>query len=87
MVFRFEKSETISFKNSGKTTKNKMKTFIYILITLALGLIVFNITMLNFDSLFEGDSLIALIGIVASLCAICILLIFRMSKSIENHHK
>ena len=64
-----------------------MKTFIYILIALALGLIVFNITMLNFDNLFEGDSLIALIGIVASLCAVCILLIFKMSKAIEKHHK
>lgn len=64
-----------------------MKTLIYILIALALGLIVFNITMLDFDNIFAGDSLIALIGIVASLCAICILLIFRVSKSIEKHHR
>jgi len=64
-----------------------MKVLIYILIAFALGLIVFNITMLNFDDLLGGDSLIALIGIVASLCAICILLIFRMSKAIEKHHR
>jgi hypothetical protein len=32
----------------------------------------------------EGDSLIALIGIVASLCAVFILIIFRMSKLIQE---
>lgn len=64
-----------------------MKIFTYILIFLALGLIVFNIFHLDFSNLFTSDSLIALIGIVASLCAIFILLIFRMSKSIEDKLK
>ncbi|MFN4197755.1 MAG: hypothetical protein ACK4FS_01880 [Flavobacterium sp.] len=64
-----------------------MKIFTYILIFLALGLIVFNIFHLDFSNLFASDSLIALIGIVASLCAIFILLIFRMSKSIEDKLK
>lgn len=59
-----------------------MKIFTYVLITLALGLIVFNITQLDFSNLFEGDSVIALISIAASLCAVCILLIFRSSKLI-----
>ncbi|ESU19962.1 hypothetical protein FCR2A7T_13710 [Flavobacterium cauense R2A-7] len=40
--------------------------------------------MLDFQNLFEGNSLIALIGIAASLCAVCILLIFRMSKMIDE---
>lgn len=61
-----------------------MKIFTYVLITLALGLIIFNITLLDFQNLFEGNSLIALIGIAASLCAVCILLIFRMSKMIDE---
>ncbi len=64
-----------------------MRTFTYILIFLALALVIFNITLLDFDNLFQGDSLIALIGVVASFCAILILLIFRTSKVIEEKHK
>ncbi|RRJ91693.1 hypothetical protein [Flavobacterium macacae] len=64
-----------------------MKIFTYILIVLALALIVFNITILDFDHLFEGDSVVGLIGIAASFCAIFILLIFRMSKMIEEKTK
>ncbi|GGB85180.1 hypothetical protein GCM10007424_26540 [Flavobacterium suaedae] len=61
-----------------------MKTFIYTLIAIAIGLIIFNITLLDFNNLFEGDSLIALIGIIASLCAVCILIIFKKAKQIEE---
>lgn len=64
-----------------------MKTFIYILIGLASAILIFNIIQLDFNNLFSGNSLIALIGIVASLCAICILLIFRTSKSIQDKYK
>lgn len=64
-----------------------MKVFIYILLALAFSLIVFNITQLDFNNLFSEDSLIALIGIVAAFCAIFILLIFKMSKSIEDKLK
>ncbi len=61
-----------------------MKIFTTILMVLALGLIVFNITLLDFKHPFEGNSIIAFIGIAASICAVLILLIFRMSKSIEE---
>ncbi len=61
-----------------------MKIFTYILIFLAIGLIIFNITLLDFSHLTEGNSLVALIGIVASICAVLILLIFKMSKSIVD---
>lgn len=64
-----------------------MKIFTSILIILALALIVFNITLLDFDNLFGGDSLVGLIGIAASFCAVFILLIFRMSKMIEEKTK
>ncbi len=64
-----------------------MKIFTNILIVLAVALIIFNITLLDFGNLFTGDSLIGLIGIVASFCAVCILLIFRMSKAIEEKSK
>jgi hypothetical protein len=61
-----------------------MKIFTTILIVLALGLIVFNITLLDFKNPLQGNSIIAFIGIAASICAVLILLIFRMSKSIEE---
>lgn len=61
-----------------------MKIFIYVLIAMAIALIAFNVTLLDFNNLLEGNSLIALIGIIASMCAVCILLIFRMAKTIEE---
>ncbi len=62
----------------------KMKFFIYTLIAIAVGLIIFNITLLDFNNLLKGNSLVALIGIVASLCAVCILIIFKLAKNIEE---
>ncbi len=53
----------------------------------AVALVIFNITLLDFKNLTEGNSMVALIGIVASICAILILLIFRMSKSIVEKTK
>jgi len=64
-----------------------MKIFTYILLALAVGLIVFNATLLDFNHVLEGNSLIALIGIVSSICAVLILLIFKMSKSIVEKQK
>lgn len=61
-----------------------MKIFTIVLIVLATALIIFNITMLDFENLFKGDSLVGLIGIAASICAVLILLIFRMSKAIQD---
>lgn len=61
-----------------------MKIFTNILILLALALIVFNVTLLDFSNPFKGESVVAFIGIAASLCAVLILLIFKMSKKIEE---
>nr|WP_294929713.1 hypothetical protein [uncultured Flavobacterium sp.] len=61
-----------------------MKIFTSILVLLALALIIFNISQLDFQNPFQGDSAVALIGIAASFCAVLILLIFRISKSIEE---
>ena len=63
------------------------KTFIIILIVIALALIAYNVSVLDFDAIFKGDSLIACIGIVASLCAIVLLLIFMTAKKIEKKIK
>jgi hypothetical protein len=59
-----------------------MKIFTNILVLLAVLLLVFNITLIDFQNPFDGDSVIALVGVVASFCAVLILLIFRMSKKI-----
>lgn len=64
-----------------------MKIFTTILIVIAFALIIFNVTLLDFENPLEGDSLVALIGIAAALCAVFILLIFRMSKKIEDKLK
>jgi hypothetical protein len=64
-----------------------MKIFTTVLLVLAIGLIIFNATMLNFENLFEGNSLVAIIGIAASICAVLILLIFMLSKKIEQKLK
>jgi heme/copper-type cytochrome/quinol oxidase subunit 2 len=64
-----------------------MKIFTTILIVLAVALIIFNISQLDFNKPFEGNSMVALIGIIASFCAVFILLIFKMSKKIEEKLK
>jgi hypothetical protein len=61
-----------------------MKIFTTLLIFLALALIIFNVTRLNFNNLIQGESFYALVGIAASFCAVLILLIFKMSKEIER---
>ncbi len=63
------------------------KTFIIIFVILALGLVVFNVTQLDFNHPFQGDSLIACIGIMASLCAIVVVLIYAASKKIAEKMK
>jgi hypothetical protein len=64
-----------------------MKIFVYILVTIAAGLCVFNITQLNSDTLFEGDSLIAAIGVLASACVIILLLILQTSLKIKSKQR
>jgi len=64
-----------------------MKKFIIIFTVVALALIVFNITKVDFNAPFEGDSSIAIISILALLCAIILLQILRLSKRIEQHLK
>lgn len=60
------------------------KALSLILIVLAVALIAYNVTLVNFQDPLEGNSVIALIGIVASLCAIVLLLIYITSKKIKD---
>lgn len=64
-----------------------MKILSIIISVLALALIAFNFTKVNFEAPFEGESIIALITILAALCAIVMMLILRISKRIEDKVK
>lgn len=64
-----------------------MKIFTYILTVIAIGLIAFNITKLDFDNLFEDESMTAVITIVCGLCAIVLLAIIRVSRRIDSKMK
>jgi|TARA_R100000479_G_scaffold28896_1_gene11389 hypothetical protein len=64
-----------------------MKIFIYILIVLAAGLMIFNATKLDFDHLLEGDSLVAAICLLAGACAILLLVILQVSQAIDKKKK
>ncbi len=60
------------------------KTLSVVFIVFALALVAYNVTLVDFNNPLEGDSVIALIGIVASSCAIVLLLISMTSKKIQK---
>ena len=64
-----------------------MKILTLVLTILAIGLIVFNATKVNFEAPFEGDSYTAILTIIAGLCAVILLQILRISKKIEALQK
>ena len=64
-----------------------MKIASIIISVLALILIAFNITKVDFNAPLEGQSIVALITILAGLCAIILMLILRISKRIEEKVK
>ncbi len=64
-----------------------MKVLIIIISVLAIALIGFNFTLVDFSDPFSGDSTIALITILAALCALLLMLILYTSKRIEEKVK
>ncbi|AUC82675.1 hypothetical protein [Lacinutrix sp. Bg11-31] len=64
-----------------------MKTLTLVLNIIAVVLIIYNATKLNFQEFFQGESMIAAITILASLCAILLLQVLRVSKKIEEKSK
>lgn len=64
-----------------------MKIFTLILNIIAAVLIIYNATKLDFKEPFQGESMIAAITILASLCAILLLQVLRISKKIEEKSK
>lgn len=61
-----------------------MKIFIYSLLVIAVGLIVYNSTFLDTNNLLSGDSATALVGILASSCVIVLMAILLISRSIAE---
>tara|TARA_B100000767_G_scaffold191839_1_gene179068 strand:+ start:754 stop:951 length:198 start_codon:yes stop_codon:yes gene_type:complete len=61
-----------------------MKYFNYIFISIAIILIVYNVTFLDFSNLTEGQSRVALIVILTGACAILLVLILRTAKKIAK---
>lgn len=64
-----------------------MKYFTILVTIIAVGLIIYNARILDFDNLFEGQSIVALITIFASLCAIILLQVLRLSKRVGDKLK
>lgn len=64
-----------------------MKIFNIIFTILAVGLIVYNATKLNFDALLQGESFTAVLTILVALCALILVQVLRISKKIEKLQK
>lgn len=61
-----------------------MKAFIYFLITVASALIIYNLTFVDFQNAFSGDSKTALIGVLASSIVVVLMVILLMSRAISE---
>ena len=51
---------------------------------LALLMVVFNATKIDYDAPLQGDSSVAVIGVLASTCAFLLLFILLLSKKIAE---
>ncbi len=63
-----------------------MKYFRYILLLIAFALMIYNATIIDFNAPFQGDSQIALIGILASACVIVLVLILIQAERVKQRH-
>ena len=61
-----------------------MKTFMRILMVLSLGMVIFNVTQVNWEDPLSDKSSIAVIGIMAALCAFLLILLLMISKKISK---
>lgn len=64
-----------------------MKIFTYVAVAISLALIVFNLFQIDYSNPFEGQSTVAIIGVVSGICAILLLVLLRFSKMIEEKTK
>lgn len=61
-----------------------MRLLTYLLSAIAIVIIVFNVTKINFSMPFENESYIAIITAIVAGCAILLLTILRVVKKIER---
>lgn len=64
-----------------------MKVVSIILILFAVLVIIYNFTLLDFSNPLEGDSMVAIIGMLAALCAIALLVVLLLSRKIQQQIK
>ncbi|GGD82158.1 hypothetical protein [Planktosalinus lacus] len=64
-----------------------MKYFKILLSVIALALLVYNVTMIDFSNITEKTSIIAIIGVVACICVLLLLAILHISQKIEKKVK
>ena len=64
-----------------------MKKLILAFGFVAIGLVVFNCFYVDFAAPMQGDSIVALVGIVAGLCAIALLALLWIAKTIQDKVK
>ena len=64
-----------------------MKILMYIFFGLALGLFIFNLFHVDFNSPLAGDSYAASAGTIASLCAMVLILILNLALKVQRKIK
>lgn len=64
-----------------------MKVFTYIFLIASALMILLNITKLDFNNLFAGDSLIAIISILALACGVILILIVNKAKKVVSNSR
>jgi len=64
-----------------------MKKTIIIISVLAILIIVFNITLIDFNEFFSEKNTVAIVTIIAGLCCLILLRIVKVSNKIKNYNK
>ncbi|MEZ7494278.1 hypothetical protein QO206_02195 [Leeuwenhoekiella aequorea] len=64
-----------------------MKIALYIILGLAGALLIFNFTKIDYAAPLEGNSAVAVISVLACLCAMLLLIILLISRKIVEKKK
>ncbi len=64
-----------------------MKIVTYVLMAIAFAMVIFNLTMIDYSQLSHEKNFVAFIGVFAAICAILILLIFRLTSILTEKIK
>ena len=63
-----------------------MKKALIALMIVSVGMLLFNLTQVNWQAPLEGKSTVAVIGIMAAACAFLLLFLLFLSKKIADQH-